>query len=65
MTACATNTNVSSKPSEDLLGKCPELVEQKLETFGDAVRALDYTMDMYFECAVRHDKLVEFERKKK
>lgn len=64
MTACATNTNVSSKPSEDLLSECPALEEQKLDNFGDAVRALDYTMDMYFECAVRHNKLIEFERKK-
>lgn len=36
-----------------------------MATFGDAVRALDYTMDQYFECAVMHNKLVEFERRKK
>lgn len=35
-----------------------------MDNFADAVEALDYTMDKYLECAVRHNALVDFERKK-
>lgn len=45
--------------------ECPKLVEQPFRTFGDTVKANEYHMDMYFECAARHNKLVEFERRKK
>lgn len=64
LTGCGTITNVSSKPSEDLLVVCSKLVEQPFENFGDAIKANDYAIDMYIECAARHNKLVEFERKK-
>ena len=65
LTACASYTNVSSKPSVDLLVRCPDIAEQPLVTFGDTVKALNYTIDMYYVCAKRNDALIEYELRKK
>lgn len=65
LTACANYTNVSSKPSNDLLTRCPDLTEQPLANFGETIKALMNTMDLYYECAKRHDALVDYEKRKK
>lgn len=65
LTGCATYTNVSSKPSEDLLAPCAKLEAQPFDTFGDVVNAVAYTMEMYNICRARHSALIQFEREKK
>ncbi len=67
LTGCATSFNVSStaNPSETLMRICPKVDHKAPQDFGEAIQNYDELLDMYTECRVPHNGLVEFLRKKK
>ena len=54
-----------SSPNENLLVVCPRIEGKAPATFGDTMQQLNDLTDMYTDCRIRHNGLVDYERKRK
>lgn len=64
LTACASNSTTHGMPDEALLQPCPEIPE--IEEGATWDKEYLKLRDLYnIQCALPHDKLIEYERKRK
>jgi len=64
--SCSTLTTRSTEPtkrSANSLIKCPPITKMALDTFGDSNLVIETLINMYVDCAVRHNGDVGYEEK--